>query len=431
MKTSVTAATLSLCLLLATSTAFAAAGSLDTTFGSDGIVETNFGSNTNNFQFTDAALAPNGDIVVAGTVSNIVNDTGDNCVIVRYLPNGTLDSSFGTDGVVILSSTQFASLSGIIAVQSNGQILVLTVPEINGTFVEAMQRFNINGTPDATFGTGGVVPINVPVPPPYGGDISLILAQPDGKILLSGAAFPPFKSTLPQLTLLARYLSNGSLDTTFGTGGIVSKVAIGEPTTLAVLSGDGIMALNEVGQFAQFTSAGVLLSTPTGGTVTTVTESSQTQTSTFQPNGEYLVQNSVDGPFGRRNILATLTRFKVNGTVDSTFASPEISYGPNVPVVASGVSGIAVDSTGRVIIGGSFSSLSPATSEFGLARVEANGILDPTFGCGGTVTTQVGLLSGIGKVLLQSNGEIVAVGITHVTTGSTTEDLALARYLAQ
>jgi hypothetical protein len=121
----------------------------------------------------------------------------------------------------------------------------------------------------------------------------------------------------------------------------------------------------------------------------------------------------------------------VNGTVDSTFASPEISYGPNVPVVASGVSGIAVDSTGRVIIGGSFSSLYPATSEFGLARVEANGNLDPTFGSGGTVTTQVGLLSGIGKVLLQSNGEIVAVGITHVTTGSTTEDLALARYLAQ
>jgi hypothetical protein len=40
-------------------------------------------------------------------------------------------------------------------------------------------------------------------------------------------------------------------------------------------------------------------------------------------------------------------------------------------------------------------------------------------------------LSGIGKLLLQSNGSIVAVGVTHVTTGSTTEDLAIARYLAQ
>jgi hypothetical protein len=124
----------------------------------------------------------------------------------------------------------------------------------------------------------------------------------------------------------------------------------------------------------------------------------------------------------------------VSGFVDPSFSSPEISYGPDVPVVASGVSGFAVDSTGRIIIGGSFASIAgrvAVSSVFGLARVKTNGSLDPSFGSGGTVTTQVGLLSGIGKVVLQSNGEIVAVGTTHVTTGSTTEDLAMARYLAQ
>jgi Domain of unknown function (DUF5122) beta-propeller len=122
-------------------------------------------------------------------------------------------------------------------------------------------------------------------------------------------------------------------------------------------------------------------------------------------------------------------RFLVNGTADAWFSSPEISFGPDAPVVSSGVSSIIVDSTGRILIGGSFSSLSPAPSEFGLARVEANGTLDPTFGSDGTVTTEVGLESGIGKLLRQTNGDIVGVGITHVTTGSTTEDLAIARYL--
>ena len=65
------------------------------------------------------------------------------------------------------------------------------------------------------------------------------------------------------------------------------------------------------------------------------------------------------------------------------------------------------------------------------AALAPSGDLDATFGSAGTVTTTVGLESGIAKILLQSNNEIVAVGTTHVTNGSTTEDLAIARYRAQ
>jgi uncharacterized delta-60 repeat protein len=427
VKTRITTALLFLYLIFSVRSAFAQAGSLDPTFGSGGIVETNFGPNTNNFDLFDAALAPNGDIVVAGMIENFDGQESP-CVVIRYLPTGVLDSTFGTDGIVTLSASAFPSLSGILAVQSTGKILVLTEPEINGTFVTALQRLNTNGQLDSTFGTGGQVVVNVTEPSPYAESPSLILAQPDGKILLAGTATLPFRSKLTPLTVLSRYLTNGALDTTFGTGGSSSVVAVETPTTLALLSGDGVLVLNDVNQIAQYSSSGALLSAPTGGTVIAVKQSGPV---TFQSNGDFLVASGTQGPFGRKNIEAVIDRFLVNGASDPSFSSPPINYGPNVPVVASGVGGIGIDSTGRIIIGGSFTSLSPATGVFGLARVTSAGALDASFGTGGTVTTVIGLESGVAMILVQPNNEIVAVGTTHVTNGSTTNGLAIARYRAQ
>ena len=420
-----TALALSFPLTFPTNSAFAAAGSLDPTFGTNGIVQASLGGN---FQYTDAVLAPNGDIVVAGT--------NPNAIITRFLPSGAPDTTFGAGGVVTLaSSTAFAdsnvSAGGILAVQSTGKILVLTIPEINGDFVLALQRFNANGTPDTTFGSGGVAVVNVPEVAPYDGAPSMLLAQPDGKILVAGTAFPPFKSKLPPLTVLGRYLSTGAVDTTFGAQGFTSVASIQTPTTLALVSGDGILALNDEGQLAQFTPTGALVSTPTGGTVVAITQSQQTIPATFQTNADYLLETGVQGPFGSRNDLATISRFLVSGLADPSFASPEITFGPDVPVITNGVSGMVVDSTGRVVIGGNYSTVSGrrlVTSEFALARVEANGTLDTTFGTGGTVvTTELGNQSSIGKLLLQPNGEIVAVGIADADSGS--QQLAIARYL--
>ncbi len=415
------------CLVLSTTSAFAAAGGLDSTYGTNGIVETHFGGF---FEFTDAVLCPNGDLVVAGTIPGPI--------LTRYLSTGAVDTTFGTNGVVTLpTSTFFADSSvssgGILAVLSNEKILVLTIPEINGNYVLALQRFNSNGTVDSSFGSGGLVVVNVPVVSPYVGNPTLMLAQPDGKMLLGGSSFPSHHSTLPVLTVLGRYLSNGALDTTFGSGGFTSSVSIGTPTTLGLLSGDGILALNDVGQPAQFTPAGALLSTPTSGTVVAITRSLQTHPATFESNGEFLVASQVQGPFGRRNHLETVGRFLASGAPDPSFTSPEISFGTNVPVVSSGVSSLVVDSMGRVVMGGSFATLSGltiVTSEFALARVEANGALDPTFGSAGTVvSTQLGQQSAIGKLLTQSNGKIIAVGTAN--TGGGSQDLAIARYLTQ
>jgi uncharacterized delta-60 repeat protein len=427
VKVRFAAAALSLLTLVATNPALGQAGSLDPTFGSGGIVITNFGVNENNFQFVDAALAPNGDIVVAGTVSMAADGVANSNDIIRYLPSGALDPSFGTGGIETLSAPYFASTSGVLSVQSNGQILILTQVEVNGTLEVALERLNTNGQLDPTFGSAGIVITNFPAPADEAASPNLVLAQPDGKILLAGEATPDFRSKATPETILARYLSNGALDTTFGSGGIVTATAIGTPSTLALLSGDGIL-VSSGGEPEQFTSTGTLLGTPTGGTVIAVKVTGAT---TFQPNADFLITGAVRGPFGKTNDDSIIERFLVNGTADSTFASPDISFGPNGVEVDSLAFAIAVDSQGRVIVGGIYES--PSSDPWGLARVNSNGALDTTFGSGGTVTTPVGLEGFISLLLIQPNNEIVAVGEAQVSknTDSTMEDLALARYTAQ
>ena len=427
MKVRITVAALSLLTILATNPALGQAGSLDPTFGSGGIVITNFGVNENNFEFVDAALAPNGDIVVAGTVSMAAEGEPTSNDIIRYLPSGALDPSFGTGGIETLAAPFFASPFGVLSVQANDQILVLTQVEVNGVLEVALERLNTNGQLDPTFGSGGVVITNFPAPPNEAASPNLVLAQPDGKILLAGEATPNFRSNATPETILARYLSTGALDTTFGSGGIVTAPAIGTPSLLAVLSGDGIL-VSSGGTPEQFTSTGTLVATPTGGSVIAVKVTGAT---TFQPNSDFLITGAVRGPFGKTNDDSIVERFLVNGTLDSTFSSPDITFGPNGVEVNSLTGAIAVDSQGRVIVGGIFESGS--NDQWGLARVTSTGALDTTFGTGGTVTTSVGLEGTISLLLIQPNNEIVAVGEVQVSknTDSTMEDLALARYLAQ
>lgn len=428
MKAVFTHAALSLCLIASTSIATAQAGTLDPTFGVGGIVNTSFGANENNFQLVDAALAPNGDIVVAGTVSNLAEGETQSNDIVRYLPNGSLDASFGTGGIVTLAASYFASPTGVVTVEANGQILVLIQVEVNGALVVALERLNTNGKPDTAFGSGGQVIVNFPAPATEVASPSIVLAQPDGKILLAGGATPPFRSKLSPQTVLGRLLANGSLDTSFGSGGFASAVAISTPNTLALLSGDGILAMNSNGQLAQFSSTGALLAAPIGGTVTAVKVAGA---STFQPNGDSLLATSTQGPDGRRNTDTILERFLGSDALDTTFASPEISFGPNGGNVESSAFGIGVDSVGRVIVGGQF--VTTGNGIWGLARVSSNGSLDTTFGTGGTVSTQVGLEGFANVILVQPNNEIIAVGEAQVSkdTSNTMENLALARYRAQ
>lgn len=401
---------ISLFLFAGAISGFAQAGTLDPAFGSNGVVD-----NSPLTQFSAAAVAPNGDIVVAGTI-------GTTAAIVRYLPNGTPDPSFGTNGTLMLPppASFFLGESFMlgIAVQSNEEILA-TFYAFNNTSTESesvLLRLTASGEPDTTFGTGGQVAFNFPVPVSWGGSATLVLAQPDGKILVTGNITPPFRNHSAPLTLLVRYLANGTVDTTFGTNGAEEvATAVDLPSSLALLSGDAILTLNGTGAIAaaQFSSAGAPVTPATGGKITAV---DQTGATAFQSNGDFLVAGTIQGPDGRRNFDAVVERFLLNGTQDTTFQSPAIRLGPDGGQVENVPVGVNVDSTGRVVVGVSFVS---STSSAGVARLTSSGALDTTFGADGISTLVPGFV--LYDSLVQSDNKIVIVG------GSGN----LARYLAK
>jgi uncharacterized delta-60 repeat protein len=198
-------------------------GTLDTTFGTsgNGRVVTPVGLG----DWETMAVDGSGRIVVAGGSSGMAT-------LVRYTPNGALDTSFGTGGVLITN----ISTRGIVkvAVQPDSKIVLLCAP--NSTeFITA--RFNVNGTADSTFGSGGVVTTQL------GGNengVAGVAVQGDGKIVVGGAVAVPVAQQYTNEETLLRYNADGSLDATFGTGGVVTVPMPNEGGASAlVLQADG------------------------------------------------------------------------------------------------------------------------------------------------------------------------------------------------
>jgi uncharacterized delta-60 repeat protein len=201
-------------------------GALDPTFGSGGIqLFTLPNMSFTDFVMT-GALQSDGKILVAGFV-NPIGTADFNSFVARFNPNGTSDPTFGDAGIVIIDfGTSVLEAFRNVAVQTDGKIVVTgTVPASgppNDTDMVTV-RFNPNGSQDPTFGTGGVVITDFA----GGADtVSGLLIQPDQKIVIAGesrvVSFKPNGGTVDDDIALVRYNPNGSLDPTFGNGGKVS-----------------------------------------------------------------------------------------------------------------------------------------------------------------------------------------------------------------
>ena len=192
-------------------------GTLDATFGSGGKVTTDFGGPYDGA--SSVAIRADGKILAAGTTVNSSSSIAD-FALARYNSNGTIDTTFGKGGKV---TTDFAGVSAnaySVAIQRDGKVVVAGMANVDGGEDFALARYNLDGTPDLSFGTGGRVVTD------FGtfaqgfswADGSSVAIQGDGKIVLAGAAYmdPGFDIAL------ARYNPNGTLDPTFGTGGKVT-----------------------------------------------------------------------------------------------------------------------------------------------------------------------------------------------------------------
>ena len=149
----------------------------------------------------DVVIQPDGKIVIAGYSGN---QPGRDFFVARYLPNGTLDNTFNSTGYVIipLLGDDYANA---VALQSDGKIVAAGTSNLDFAVV----RYNTNGSLDTSFDTDGIVTTEI-----AGGDyINDVIIQPDGKIIAAGGSGSDFS--------LARYDSNGSLDPTFDSDGKV------------------------------------------------------------------------------------------------------------------------------------------------------------------------------------------------------------------
>ncbi len=183
-------------------------GSLDTGFGTGGKVTTPIGTDSDYAQ--DVAVQADGKIVVSGYTKVSLFDT--DFALVRYNADGSLDSGFGTGGKVTTAFGTGYDEAYSVTVQADGKIIVAGSAN-NGSEDFALIRYNADGSLDSGFGTGGKVttPIGTGAVTAYD-----VLVQADGKIVVAGQA-----SGTGYDFALARYNADGSLDSGFGSGGTV------------------------------------------------------------------------------------------------------------------------------------------------------------------------------------------------------------------
>src|SRR5262245_9910440 len=172
-------------------------GTLDPGFGSAGVVQTLPAGRANGGAF-GVALQPDGRIVVAGQVNDPVS--GAVLAVIRLLPGGGLDTSFGTAGSVVASDR---SGGRAVVVQGDGRIVVALAQA-------ALVRYLSDGTPDISFGSAGIA--TAPLGTTSGA--AALLMQADGKLVAAWSATSG--------TSIARWVATGALDGSFGSGGIVS-----------------------------------------------------------------------------------------------------------------------------------------------------------------------------------------------------------------
>ncbi|MFE1547724.1 calcium-binding protein [Streptomyces sp. NPDC058718] len=186
-------------------------GNLDPSLGGDGAVVAGFTPSSPQDAGGIArsmALQPDGRIVSVGYVGGTAFDIG----VVRYLPDGTLDTGFSGDGMVSadFGATEFGNA---VAVQPDGRILAAG----SGGAGFALLRYNADGSPDAGFGTGGRTSVAFPGD---GGIAYAMALQQNGKIVLAGRADDPNSAEANDFGL-ARFHPNGTVDTGFGGDGFV------------------------------------------------------------------------------------------------------------------------------------------------------------------------------------------------------------------
>lgn len=407
------------CFFFQTTVGFAQAGTQDSTFDQDGKVVTELGPETD--IGCSVAIQSDGKIVVAG--STLVSSV-HKVAVLRYKTNGSLDSTFDSDGIVITDvSPGYDSEASSVAIQPDGKIVIGGTENVR-SFVA---RYNTDGSLDNTFDGDGIAKI------PFGTSstrINALRLQPDGKILAAGLITV---AIFNNAFAAARLNADGSLDNSFnGNGKVITDIGSGNDEGLgAAIQADGKIILVGL-SFRNSTNLDfALVRYNTNGSPDSTFDADGIVRTTIgidaiafgvavQANGKIVVA-------GARKVSSnfdfTTVRYNTNGSLDSTFDADGIavrSFGNGDDMAGS----VLVQPNGKIISGGRTANSS--LGDFALVCYNTNGSLDSTFSGDGVATTPFGAGSDfIMSLALQADGKIVAAGCAN---NSPNGKIAVARY---
>ncbi len=293
---------------------------------------------------SSAAFMADGRLVVAGGTYVWRGDGDENfaaIAVVRYNPDLSLDTSFSQDGK-LTTDIDAARYAGAsdVMIQADGKILVAGSTGRSPSGDFVLVRYRADGSLDPSFGTGGIVTTDFGV---YE-RVNAAALQPDGKIVVLGESIDTGASESPWSLALARYRTDGSLDPSF--------------------SGDGMLTLN-------------------------VGDSVNGEALALQDDGKVLVG-------GGHHLL----RLRPDGSLDPSFGADGVVFDD-----AHDIRGLGIQSDGRIVSAGH-------NGQFAFARYLADGTLDWSFGIAGRKSIDFGEYGGAlnGIAIQPANGDIVAVG---------------------
>jgi uncharacterized delta-60 repeat protein len=404
-------------------------GALDTSFGNSGYVTTDFDMGDD--EAYAILVQPDDKIVAAGTA--LVGNDHD-FAAARYTVNGALDNTFSGDGKVTIGLGGLGGYDDVsfgLAQQADGK-LVLAGYSYRGIiqldYDFALARLNSDGTLDSSFDGDGKVTSD------FGGDEvgSAVFIQPDSKIVVVGDNNLDSAGTHADKVIVARYNSNGSLDSSFDSDGERSISSLSGEIYDSALQPDGRILMlgyhtspdgDTQLAFYRLNPDGSLDSTFDGDGVAFIDlgGADTGKALVLQPDGRII-------GYGSSNGNAVLVRLWPDGTFDAGgqqtlgFADPNFGLGSDEVAY-----GMAVQSDSKIVVAGEVINPSNTESDVGLARFQPDGQLDTSFGDQGRVWFGFGQYDVARAVVLQPDGKIVIAGYSD-PAGSVAANFLVARF---
>jgi uncharacterized delta-60 repeat protein len=393
----------------------------DATFGNNGLVITPQQGHVTAIFST--ALQPDGKMVAVGESANADRHS----IVRRYLPDGTLDASFGNQGLVYLQPAWNDGLIDVL-VLPDGKILavgnqVVQTPVPGGISITGkpfMLRLKSNGEADSTFGVNGIHPLDI-LDAYQDTQLAALVRLADGRIVAGGTIASG--SNLRQMALVC-LKADGTYDTSFGNNGLEAYTAeAGEdaiffdmgvvegskiimtgssgPASLTMPPNTRMALINANGDGSLNTAFG------TGGaTVVQLTSGGNTydmgRRVEVQDNGKILIG-------GGASTKLAIARFNINGTLDQSFALGGILVDATRPPVED----LKTMTDGQILVSGLLRTTGGNNNtDVNLSRFSATGAVDPSFGTGGNMVLTHSASDRAYHMLQQPDGKIVLSGHT-------------------